>query len=892
MIISKMPSKSFRTALACGASLVAMALSPAAHAQQRQESIVYILRHNSETADGVSIMSTSEDIAVGRSRAGDKSIMLFDHLAGAITLEHAGHTAVLPLTSNTGVERSFSFDYAGQSARGNDPTAFEFNAYVRPLLGKSPPLGADANWSATADMAALGIAAARAAPVRIDLKRTYFKNNGEDVILVEFDVPAFTYTTRDGDEVVQWARGFAVTDPGFSQIHLLTTQHRAAITGADGSIRPFSERASLHGIEPDGGWSMSFDNAPQVQAALERLVDLRGDTVSTTMDDRGDTPLRNVPSLFARRLNMAAFGIAENGGNFVSIGGAPSGIPPIQLGGPVSPELAEVIRTGIIPTDPNHPYHRNNPFGPPTPEQIEIMQQFLDDNPTFLTGSGLYGGFYRADPDRTDGGMSDPANGSNAMAIIQALLEAVTKDASSTTSVVTTGGPPPEIGVFRGQAVDALRAQGMSDQEADRLLNALLQPDRGRDLTERTQELTDYRSSLFRIDGDISERSDNGAAAPSDAVLSDLIEMYWRQDSALRIEDRLTTARERKAFNENPDDPELQAALAAMAAEQERILNARYENILQQIRLSDYPLPPGADLGNQLVPGWIDDTDSADMVEYRRLVSELERQLEDVRKILDGERTEEEELAKRKPGFGENDDFYANNAFTYTSMVGIVATDLGRWAEWLATQNVRELERLADNAGYPNLASALADAENILRETQRPGYRQWAMQAPSCAGPAGCGPNYLERWHMKTSMVALGDILADSRDIFSTGGFSDIGISGLDLSYLLRDHALEDGDIVRIRISQFGKVIYEGTVNLTNAGQVFGMLLGRGVASLEIFAVNEGSASPNTAQITVDKVVRGQATQTYSLNTGQTATLRIEAGAKPAPAAGTSGAPQ
>lgn len=55
--------------------------------------------------------------------------------------------------------------------------------------------------------------------------------------------------------------------------------------------------------------------------------------------------------------------------------------------------------------------------------------------------------------------------------------------------------------------------------------------------------------------------------------------------------------------------------------------------------------------------------------------------------------------------------------------------------------------------------------------------------------------------------------------------------------------------------------------------------LGRGVASLEILAVNEGSARPNTAQIKVDNVVRGEGTQTYSLATGETATLRIEASA-------------
>ena len=221
-----------------------------------------------------------------------------------------------------------------------------------------------------------------------------------------------------------------------------------------------------------------------------------------------------------------------------------------------------------------------------------------------------------------------------------------------------------------------------------------------------------------------------------------------------------------------------------------------------------------------------------------------------------------------------------NLAYQYENMSGRVETDLSRWAEWLATQNVRELTRLALLAGYPNLASALADAENLIRQSQDEGYRRWAMQAPSCGGYVGCGPSYLERWWMKQATVRLGDILGASRDIFSSGGFSDIGISGLNLAYLLRDNALQDGDIVDVRITQFGRTLFQGRTNLTNLGDRFNILLRQGVASLEIFAVNEGSASPNTAQIAIDNVVRGNGTQSYSLRTGQTATLRIETNAR------------
>jgi hypothetical protein len=215
-------------------------------------------------------------------------------------------------------------------------------------------------------------------------------------------------------------------------------------------------------------------------------------------------------------------------------------------------------------------------------------------------------------------------------------------------------------------------------------------------------------------------------------------------------------------------------------------------------------------------------------------------------------------------------------SFTYESMSGKVATDLGPWEEWLATQNVRELERLARQAGYPNLAAALTDAANIIRLSQDTGYRRWANTAPNCGGLSFCGSNFLGLWAIKASTVALGDILNQSRDVFSTGGLSDISISGDILAYMLRDFGLEDGDIVDVLIQQFGRTVYSGRVNLTNAGEAFRFALRRGVAQLTLTAVNEGFASPNTAEIKVEQVTVGDGVQAYSLKTGESATLRIE----------------
>lgn len=237
------------------------------------------------------------------------------------------------------------------------------------------------------------------------------------------------------------------------------------------------------------------------------------------------------------------------------------------------------------------------------------------------------------------------------------------------------------------------------------------------------------------------------------------------------------------------------------------------------------------------------------------------------------------------PGTGEYP------AYGFENMSGTLNVDLSKWEDWLATQDVRKLIQLAIAAGYPfapgsdgraTLAIALNDAENIIRMSQDAGYRKWSLQPPSCGGYVGCGPQYLERWSMKRSIVVLGDILVQSREIFSTGGFSDIGISGFNLAYVLRDFGIQDGDLIDVEISQFGRTI--GTLRshfLTTAGDSFNVNLRPGVASMVVTALNEGSASPNTAAVTINNVVRGDGAQTYNLNTGQTATLRIEANATP-----------
>ena len=746
-----------RLALFTGVSSAGILISMQAVAQEtvREESSVHFLRYGSEVADSGTTVSEARDVLMARARVGDRSLLIYDRQNGAVTVERGGRTRVIPEINRTASETSFAYDYMGQHVRGAGNMPSDFDTYVRPHLSRSAPLGTNANWSIPTSLATIGITNASDAPVAITINRTYLRSDGKDVVLIEFDVPVFEYVTG-GETVVQWGRGFAVTDPGFGEIYVLATQHRASVLSVSGDHRPVSVRTTLHGIERNGDWRMTFADQPAA-----RIMESAGDMTHTFV--RGNEGgVASVPVALAARIDLVAFSAAENSANSIAAtleASQPEPAPPPPAAEFDPEAMAEWL---------NDPYNFNT-FGARelTPEQLANFKQSLRE-------AGLDLGF---DQEKV------MAQHKASMEMSTLMLQTM-KDAFGPPDSTAEEGPP-----------------NSTTKELDILVAAMaagaLQPDAS--VTEILEHLDAARSGAF-----------DGGFVP------------WLQNER--------------------------------------------------------------DQSDGTIPDWLTEEAAGDVevlgdleAGYRTLLERLDRELNEAQR--DAERDRQQPRSIETADLGDADQFFANNAFAYTSMVGIIPTDLSRWAEWLATQNVRDLERLARTAGYPNLASALADSKNILRQSQDEGYRKWALQAPSCGGYVGCGPSYLERWHMKTSIVALGDILNSSRDIFSTGGFSDIGISGLNLSYLLRDNALEDGDIVRVRITQFGRTIYEGEISLTNIGNLFNLGLGRGVASLEIFAVNEGTASPNTAQISVDNVVRGQGTQSYSLRTGETATLRIEAGA-------------
>jgi hypothetical protein len=1000
---------------------------------------VYMLRFSQEVSDGRSVVSTSRDSIVARGRRGDRSVMLHDLQSGAVTVERADRVTATPIISTRQIDVSQGFDYRSRIASGGSSSAV-FNLFLRPLLRQGPPAGQDGEWQVVTSLAALGLTPVSGGQVTIRLRRTALVNDGSPVVLIEYEIPAFTYRRTEGETVVHWAHGFAVTDRDFAQVHALGTQHRASVTGGDGASRPISIRTSLHGIDRAGGWLMQFANAPEIRAAVERTLITAGDRVSPVTQVADTIPARSFVAGVSDRLDQAVFALGEGGVNpigqtLAANTSSPSSNPEVAVQNEVN--AAAVAAIMGLPELPAGASARSS-FSPEDYRAWAIAngQPVAGDSQTTLPGG--YGGEgvggaagprlevlmaalglpgagvgsagsarssfsaedYRAwaianghpvvgeGQSNLPGGYGAEGVGGAAGPRLEAVMAAlglpgsgVVPGASARSAfsaedyrawaiangyevvpvgqnarpagyggegvggaagprlevlmaalgIQGAGFPPPRSGGGQGvgnitphinEMMAALGLPGMQPsmtrEQFDARINRLRaelaaaqaqgQPGQldlngvagilqaSNSMGPRPSLVTGLSSVTQRL-GEVGQ----GSEAVNTSRLTVVVTPAWARALAaqmgiplppdgsapfidldqLAAANGMTRAQLDAQFERNrtrilqdlsvrtntADDLDALVSQMARQAEADGNLGAPRLSPPAQIR------PDPADS----VAAWIafervrEATQrNEDETLYRLLRAQIEREIDEAR------RDERRRQQRQESGIDSLDAFVRNNAFTYTSMVGVVPTDLSRWAAWLATQNVRELERLARLAGYPNLASALNDSGNLIRQAEDQGYRRWAQQAPSCGGLIGCGPSYLERWWMRQATVSLGDILADSRDVFSTGGFSDVGISRLNLSYLLRDNALEDGDIVDVRITQFGRVLFQGRTNLTNLGERYGHALRPGVATLEIFAVNEGFSPPNTAEITLDNVVRGNAAQSYSLSTGETAVLRIE----------------
>jgi len=109
----------------------------------------------------------------------------------------------------------------------------------------------------------------------------------------------------------------------------------------------------------------------------------------------------------------------------------------------------------------------------------------------------------------------------------------------------------------------------------------------------------------------------------------------------------------------------------------------------------------------------------------------------------------------------------------------------------------------------------------------------------------------------------------------STGGLSDVTVDRRDVQVVLTDDGREiDGDTVDVYLN--GSPVVVGHV-LTETGTVFALELSAGENLFEIYAVNEGTVSPNTALLEISDVTEGLTSQQWRLAAGEYGRLTITA---------------
>ena len=85
-------------------------------------------------------------------------------------------------------------------------------------------------------------------------------------------------------------------------------------------------------------------------------------------------------------------------------------------------------------------------------------------------------------------------------------------------------------------------------------------------------------------------------------------------------------------------------------------------------------------------------------------------------------------------------------------------------------------------------------------------------------------------------------------DIITPDILIDIKTTSKYIRILCRDHEYEDGDRIKLMLN---KAIIHPNITLRNAAYIIDVELKEGLNTIEFYALNEGSSSPNTAQLRV-----------------------------------------
>lgn len=1141
---------SFTMRILCAASVMALTAGMPIAAQALDEENAYSMWLLTQTFDGQEEYSLAQKAALSRTRRGARSYVELDFGDGAVVQETEGGTAASEFKNTQPAEFSFEYNYDTDTMGGTNQIADYHNVYVKPLLRKGPKVGKDASWSVDVTTHQLGFLGLEDQPVTIKLERDYFRHDGQDYVAIRYDIPAFNYTSVQGQAIIQWGRGLVLTDTSFGEVYWTGSLHRASAKQALGGMRPYRFARTIRTFDKNGVPRVNIMAMPEI-ADIARSI--AGSPISEvipftrTVYEPDDTPFK-----LAGYLDMMAQSIGEDSANQ---SGELSGQVNLPFGGQyaidatlddpvdyaldvlkstrkrlkerklldkaidVSKSIDKALESTAIIFDKmddskkiinsttvkiaqnisgleklqtkyfqlvknadNYDALFNNPEIFKTMRQIEDAQKripalqsvlskernalkfytsfaekvgdfqktaldvkrLIDANP-IVAGTVQFGSNLKKSMDvvlkspKVDkffnaasfaftmekalktgnrvGTLDFENNGANPQlsldysstsglasdlgwAMFSAAADAmdvrdkggVVRAAKLGFGVMTfaSGVASDYYILWEGKKYDDLKNEEAKlllkqtrlkqvkqwAEIADKDLRALLssgkwQPFQRFDPSLTPEEILDeyfekqpdgsYKQIKkydpyekgYNLQDDIRVDPDTGLPSPGfwawlkqndraklardfgidpDAPVGTPPGTNWRKDdssAAGNTKKPSSDPGERNYPEYDPDkDPNGQKDDGAVAEKEDGssdsddpaftnpsdvVLNDDefWENIDDILDLFDPPSGGGggAAASKSYPPSpWYSPPGSTSPI----VLSELKTSKFDIDPVVfrpptwkppkwkppkwvppDFDGPDASKIPLRSFGgdssWPQGSDWLAFDYFGLDDdsedskrglLKGKVETDLSKWDEWLATQDRRKLERLAIQAGYPNLASALNDARNLIRLADDPGFRRWANNQPACGGYIGCGPPGALQglWTQKRSQLALGDILGDSRDVFSTAGLSDIAISGRTLTYFLSDFGVEDGDIVDVSVTQFGRRLFNQRVNLTNIGIRLDQSLRPGVATVNITAVNEGAISPNTAAINLLNVSDGDDAQTYSLLTGDQAILRVNVG--------------
>lgn len=926
--------------------------NPSNQSNEISENNEYFLRLITQVYDGREDLSQTQILGLARVRRGNRSYSQFDFGDGAVVITGQEDLSLGRFSNKTSVEQAVEYDYSIKTVIGDTRYAQFHNTYVRPWLGKSPDLDSNASWSTKLPMSAFGMANLVGGDVKIELSREYFEYDGKPMVLVLYSIPAFAYDL-DGKKVVQWGRGFSLTDPGFGQIYFNAALHRSAVR-ENGSIgNPYRYARTMVAANPDGSAMIDYRNVAQLDPYIDEFFSKEALQVIPTKKSVSIVDGR--PLVLAQNMDLMALSIGEDGANEVPItaGAQTSGdrgvevfdadatpvtdVDPLLIGTAAFRTQAREVLLSKGMSDRDADRLLNTLIKPDRNRDLIDRYDQLDE---------FRNDIYRMLPSYEDGQRPESELTPSELALkqvistyvkvndyirMEARLEGARRNARERW---LASGKPIDDPEFQATEKEAIAAQEkILNTRYERLFENLQLTNDQIDLANKS--VSAWMMSKELVPGSMRDPSNGESSAAENEELFALlqeeilrgneesngydtpsplppIQLTDAQVAETQIEQRRVAAQEEldqqakdrlDAENErrreageieiqNLDEFETaaerkaaaDAALAEMAQEREEqrlALEKAKEDDPRRNSNSDY-------LFN------VSDIKISELKVTELKTSELQISgFDDF--IEEEERFKNPDFvppaftppkASQFPPTDPNDvDGYPGTgqypAFDFENLDFTFNTDLSPYEDWLATQNLAHLDRLAKNAGFPNFAAAVGAAEYLIRLTRDPKFRQYAYANPACSPSLGCVGTFGE-FTRKRSLLALGDLLNESRAVFSTGGFSDIGISGFNLQFSLTDFGIQDGDLVDVEIFQFGRRVFllENHLLLT-AGSDFNANLQQGVSQLIITALNEGTASPNTAAVDIQNVVNGDGEQNFSLETFQTATLRVETNASP-----------